>query len=109
MCSVRTERPSHGAVERVPESEIRIETGRVERRVVLGKGEGVFPVVKVAKLNALCARIARGIQQHHVLDLRPPETLDADRLAAAGNEVLRDGSNQRGAFESVDDGSDRHV
>ena len=66
-------------------------------------------IVEIAKLDALRARIASRVCQDDVLDLRPPETFDSDRLAAARDDVLRDGANQCDAIEAFDDRSKRDL
>ena len=103
MAPVRSERPRGLAVETIEEGQVRVETRLVERSIFLRERKGVFAIVEIAKLDALRARIANRVCQDDVLDLRPPDTFDADRLAAARDDGLRDGADQRDAVEAFDD------
>ena len=109
MAPVWSERPRSLAVETIEECQVRVETRLVEWPIFLGEGKGVLSVVKIAKLDALRARIASRVCQDEILDLRPPETFDSDRLAAARDDVFRDGGDQCHAIESFDDWSKRDL
>src|ERR1700730_1888509 len=109
MAPIWPERPRSLAVETVDEGQVRIETRLVKCSIFPGERKGVFPIVEIAKLDALRVRIASRVFHEDVLDLRPPETFESDRLAAARDEVLRDGSDQRDAIESFGDWGKRDL
>src|SRR5271157_387570 len=109
MVPVWAERPRSIAVETIQHCKVSVETRLVEWPIFIGEGERVLFIVEIAKLDALCARIVSRVLQDEVLDLRPPETFDSDRLAAAGDDVLRDGPNQCIVIEAFDDRSKRDL
>src|SRR5271157_4853474 len=109
MAPIWAERPRTCAVETIQHCKVSVETRLVKWPIFPGEGKRVLFIVEIAKLDVLRARIVSRVLQDEVLDLRPPETFDPDRLAAARDNVLRDGGDQCDAIESFDDWSKRDL
>ena len=107
MAPVWFQRPGGLTVETIEECEIRVGARLIEWLIFPGERECVFAIVEIAQLDAIRARIAGRVRKDEVLDLRPAETFDADRFAAACHNVLRDRADQRNAVEATDDRSNR--
>src|ERR1700757_2807203 len=90
MAAVGFERPRDLGVKTIKEGKIGVHAGFEERPILSGKCKGVLLVVEIPKLKSSGSRITHWIRHHEVLDLRPPDTFDSDRLSPAGGQNLRD-------------------
>src|SRR6201981_2981145 len=109
MATVGFERPRDLAVKTIEERGIGVDAGFEERSVLSGKCKGVLLVVEIPKLESSGSRITHWIRHHEVLDLRPTDTFDSNRLAAACDKILGDDADQGVAIETVNDRSKREL
>src|ERR1700757_4609369 len=103
MAPVRPDRPRRLAVQTIEEGQVSIETRLVERPIYRGERERVLAIVEVTKLDSLGTRITRRVRHYYVLDLRPPEAFESNRVAAARNDGLGERGDQCRPIESLYD------